>query len=305
MSAVRCPAFPAWWVNAWLAGVGATVLDPRLRLAWTLDATPMAVFAADNDDPVEILAAAWPSAKALEDLPIARDWGETSVLERKVPVDDFVARAKEARKHPQSWTLSSTLTDLAVNKAGEAAHAPLDPAGPGTVKWLHHRLKKVHRHATAPSMHELKESLLGNAGRVKDNGLGFDQTRLGSLSDDTEKWVDPIIEVLAFFGLALFPVRGPGIDARDRNDREPRALQRQWKRVDEEGNRQGNTAHALVWPAWSQPLDQFGIDALLDIWRPNSKEQWKRIGIHAGWKITPYNSRDRADATRAFGSERL
>ena len=40
MAEVICPGLPASWINAWLAAVGATVLDPRLRLHWTRGGTP-------------------------------------------------------------------------------------------------------------------------------------------------------------------------------------------------------------------------------------------------------------------------
>ena len=100
------------------------------------------------------------------------------------------------------------MTDLSVDESGEVAHAPFDPAGPGTIKWLHHRLVKVHGRMWTDSAAQFRESLAGQAERVKDNGLGFDQTRLGSLQDATDPWVDPVIEVFAFFGLALLPVRG-------------------------------------------------------------------------------------------------
>ena len=68
----------------------------------------------------------------------------------------------------------------------------------------------------------------GHAVRVNDNGLGFDQTRLGSQSDNTDKWVDPVAEVLAFFGLALLPVRGDGIDRRQGRFFDVRESQRGW-----------------------------------------------------------------------------
>ena len=52
MTETVCPGLPAHWVNAWLAAVGATRLEPRLRLRWTLDSLPRAVLCADYGDPV-------------------------------------------------------------------------------------------------------------------------------------------------------------------------------------------------------------------------------------------------------------
>ena len=299
MASLSCPGLPASWINGWMAAVGATVLDPRIRLCWTKATSPLAVLSCDGLDPADVLSASWPSTEALNDLPIARDWGG-SLMERKVSVEIFAKRARHARGHPQSWSLSSTLTDLHVDKSGEVAHAPFDPAGPGTIKWMHHRLRKVHGHVE-PSAERLKRSFSGDAVRVKDNGLGFDQTRLGSQSDSTSIWIDPVVEVLAFFGLAIFPVRGGGID--DRLGGAARAkeiqIQRGWRRI--EGERDAR----FSWPAWRQPLDSFGIDALLDVWQPHPKCAWRRAGVHAAWKIVPYKPRASADPTRAFGSERL
>ena len=145
MATVICPGLPASWLNAWLAAVGATVLDSRIRLHWTTEKTPTAVLTAEGVDPVAILAESWPTTDQLAALPIAEHWNDTPPLPRKVSVDAFVARVRAARGHPYAWTLSSTMTDLAVDENGEVAHAPFDPAGPGTIKWLHHRLLKVHR----------------------------------------------------------------------------------------------------------------------------------------------------------------
>jgi hypothetical protein len=67
--------------------------------------------------------------------------------------------------------------------------------------------------------------------------------------------VDPVIEVLAFYGLALFPVRGNGIAERTRG----------WaRRAGHQPSRPGRrTPEAFTWASWPQPLDHWGIDALL------------------------------------------
>lgn len=296
MTCTTCPGLPGNWINGWLAAVGTTVLDSRMRLHWTVGGTPVAVLSADGVDPIEVLAESWPSRASLEDLPIAEHWESTAPLLRKVPVDAFVQRARAARSHPHSWTLSSTLTDLHVDKNGEVPHAPFDPAGPGTTKWLHHRLLKVHRHVE-PSVAQLADSLTGRGTRVRDNGLGFDFTRLGSLADSSDKWVNPVAEVLAFFGLAILPLRGSGTDERFGSSSRNRATQRGWLAVGR--NRR------FFWPAWSHSLDLRAIDALMDAWLPDRKKTWPLAGIHAGWRIVPYEARGSGDPTRGFGSERL
>lgn len=46
MARVTCPGLPASWINAWLAAVGATVLDSGIRLHWTAE-TALAVLSAE------------------------------------------------------------------------------------------------------------------------------------------------------------------------------------------------------------------------------------------------------------------
>ena len=129
MTQVTCPGVPAEWINGWLAAVGATVLDPRIRLHWTTDGAPLAVLSAAEIDPVDALVESWPDITLLSDLPIAENWKGAGKVQRKVPVKAFVERTRAARGHRYSWTLSSTMTDLCVDKNGEVAHAPFDPAG--------------------------------------------------------------------------------------------------------------------------------------------------------------------------------
>ena len=299
MAETICPGLPASWINAWLAAVGATVLDSRIRLRWTTERTPAAVLVADGADPVEVMAESWPNGEMLAELPIAEHWQNTPPLPRRVSVDAFQARAQATRGHPFSWTLSSTVTDLSLDQNREVAHAPFDPAGPGPTKWLHHRLLKVHR-GVFPSAERLVQSLLGTAERIKDNGLGFDLTRMGSQADGSAMAVDPVVEVLAFFGLALLPVRGDGTDASQRRSSYSSAVQRGWVRLP--GRRR---EHRFMWPAWSPALDRAAIDALLDIWKPDRKSHWNRLGIHAGWQTVQFKPRATADTTRGFGAERI
>ena len=193
MKQMTCPGLPVAWINGWLAAVGTTVLNPRIRLHWTTEGTPVAVLSAADADPVEMLVESWPDEALLSDLPIAENWKGAGKLQRKVTVEAFSARARVARGHRYSWTLSSTMTDLCVDENGEVAHAPFDPAGPGTIKWLHHRLMKLHRKVEL-SPARISDSLAGQAVRVKDNGLGFDHTRLGSLADKADPWTDPVVE---------------------------------------------------------------------------------------------------------------
>ena len=303
MHEFTCPGLPASWVNAWLAAVGATVLDPRIRLRWTGEGAPVAVLSSDGIDPVEALAGSWPDAAFLDDLPIAESWKGDGGLERKVLVEQFTARVKKARGHPFAWTLSSTMTDLSVDNNREVAHAPFDPAGPGTTKWLHHRLLKIHDLAGPMGAARLRDSLDGRALRVKNNGLGFDNTRLGSLADASDPWTEPVVELLAFFGLAVLPVRGQGVDRQPgRSAGHPDVQQRGWRKAPRSNEPR---RFRFIWPAWRQPLDTVGIDALLDVWNPGRRQTWDALGIHAGWRSVEYQRRGKNDSTRGIGSEML
>ncbi len=297
MTQVTCQGWPASWLNGWLAAVGATVLDARIRLHWTAE-EPRAVLSAADVNPVDALVESWPDDALLADLPIAESWREAGVLQRKVPVESFGTRARAARGHPYSWTLSSTMTDLCLDENGEVAHGPFDPAGPGTIKWLHHRLFKVHGQVR-PTVVRMRDSLEGRGPRVNDNGLGFDQTRLGSQADATSMWVDPVVEVLAFFALAILPVRGSGIDKRPGRLADAER-QRGWRKIPT-----GSDPRRFHWPAWSQALDRAGIDALLDVWNPAKKAAWPGVGVHAAWRSVQLLPRGAADSTRAIGAEPL
>ena len=300
MKTLDCPGLHADSVLAWLAAVGATVLDKRLRLHWTTDATPFAVLSSDDVAPLEALLDAWPETGLLDDLPIARDWRETKAFKRHVPVESFRKRARMARGRAYSWTLSSTMTDMHVDKYG-VKHGPFDaPAQRG--RTLHDRLMAAWKKVASPS-ERIRDSLLGQAAREKISGLGFDHARIGSLADKTEKWTDPVVETLAFFGLALLPVRGDGIDEQLGLDPQKRAYrQRGWRAFD------SNAPPDFAWPAWCQPLDKSGIDALLDVWSPESPNRmtnWRLLGIHAAWRSVAFYEPKSPDRTRAYGSERL
>ena len=301
MHVLTCPGLPGSWVNAWLAGVGATVLDCRIRLHWTEEDAPVAVLSSVEIDPVMALVESWPDESFLSELPIAEIWCGDGELKRKVSVEQFVARVQRTRGHPHAWTLSATMTDLSVDQNGEVAHAPLDPAAPGTTKWLHHRLLRIHELVVPVSRERLGESLAGRANRVKNNGLGFDSTRLGSLADSSDPWIEPVIEFLAFFGLAMFPMRGRGVDRRLSRYGDPDERQRGWRK-----GPGSNGSRRFAWPAWHQPLAAAGVDALMDAWRPFSpKSAWAVLGVHAGWQSVEYAARGKADPTRGIGSEML
>lgn len=301
--AIECPGLMASWVNGWLAAVGATVLDSRLRLHWTQGASPVAVLSADGEDPIAILQKAWPNVGELEDLPIVENWREAGQLKRQSPSREaFVARVRAARSHKCSWALSSTLTDLCVDKKDrmKVARARFNP-GVERGRSLHQRLAKVHESVGTLSVEGLVAWVEDRLPRVRGNGLGFDQTRLGSLADDTDPWVDPVVEVLAFYGLSILPVRGNGREG----DTEP--IQKGWLMWPPSDD--GLKERVFLWPAWRQPLDCHGIDALFDAWvslhkHANWKRKWELLGVHSAWQIVHYQRRGN-EARTAYSSEHL
>lgn len=318
MNDIQCPGLPANWLNAWLAAIGLLVLEPRLRLHWTTGESPIAALTAYNGaDPLKLAADAWPDEQRLKEMPIAERIDDHLDMKRTVPLDVFWQRAQLARGHTDSWTLSSTVTDLCVDVSGSkitVRHAPLDPKGPGTIKWLHHRLTKCYEKVnqmTGTSPSAVLATLQGHGKRVIDNGLGFDATRITGLADHANKVVDPVIEVLAFFGLRILPMRGKGTEVLKSSRRDPSAaLQRCWAVAKEPARER-----AMTWPAWRQPLDFAGIDALLDMWsqlstsianqRRSPRAELSRLGIHSAWRTKSYQSRGSSDNTVGFISHKL
>ena len=296
MKELTCPGLPASWVNGWLAAVGATVLSPELRLRWTTGGTPCAVLCTQEGYPASLLVDSWPSRAQLESMPIKRIRPDLAAMPRNVPVDAFAKRVAAVRGEPLAWTLSSTVTDLHVDDKGNVAHAPFDPPVPrGYV--MHDRLLRIH---FEPSAERLRRTLDGIGERIESNGLGFDIARMGSAADNAPKWVDPVVETLAFFGLALLPVRGRGTDGRLGRSVRPSTLQRGWVRETERRARP-----RFVWPAWSSPLDSPAIDALLDVWKADGRASWASVGIHAAWRSVSYEAKSTSDTTRGYGSERM
>ena len=311
MNETECPGLAADWLNAWLASIGLLVLEPRLRLSWTTDASPTAVLAADGaEDPLTLAANAWPTEERLQAMPIAGGVEGLRDMRRTVPLEVFQQRSEFARSHVDSWTLSSTVTDLCVDIDSERTvrHAPLDPAGPGTIKWLHHRLAKSHSMVEDP-LGAVPATLRGYGKRIVDNGLGFDGTRIAGLADSTVKVVDPVIEVLAFFGLRMLPMRGAGIEVGKSGTKNRFATRQRCWSLD---TSQSSRVQHMTWPAWTQPLDYSGVDALLDVWTeltlPRSRTQrfpraaLSRLGIHAAWQTRSYKQRGPGDRTHGFTS---
>ena len=305
-----CYGLPAGWLTGWLAAVGATVIDRDLRLSWTDEETPIAVFTHRNaEDPAEVLSARWPRLKGrLDDMPGARDPSKNKNDPTEIGVKVFAARLEAARNHADAFSLTSSLTDLNWETKGQsdvAVYGPFEIAGTGPMKWLHHRCRKVYDDTVGDYPTRIAQLFNGVAERVEGSGLGLDAGRIGAVRDSGEKpMVDPVAETLAYFALALFPVRGDG-----KQVKAIRGRQRGWG-VGPFGD------SVFIWPAWKQPLDRWGIDALLtawhNTWRRNRKGEWRTsqakwdlLGVHAGWETTSYRAKKGSDRTRGLGSRSI
>ncbi len=283
----RCPGLPVDWLNAWLAAIGATMLVDGLGLRWTEQPRPVAVLVSPTGvDPADLLQQALPSAGDTGRWPIARELEGCERIGLNPSFEQFAQRAAIARAdHDDGWMWSSCYTDLLMEKGTPTVDkGPFLPGMPGKANTVEDRLKKVIR-ALADA--RVEATLEGVGSRSQQFGLGFDVSRIGSLADETDPWIDPVIELLAFWGLRAFPVRGDLTQVR----------QRGWpgRRLQIGGFR---------WPAWVPSLDRWGIDALLDAWASPREGDARPIGVFASWETVPYEGLGTSDPTRGLGSRR-
>lgn len=285
MAQLKCVGLPGDWLNGWLAAIGSTVVVPGLRLHWSDDPVPLAVLTIPGQDNVaELVQQHLPTADDVAQFPIARDLAGTERIGLNLNNGQFVERSSIARSSAQSWTLSSLYTDLIwVAKEGpKIEKGPFLTPMQGVDNTMFDRIDKlvdkIEQGAVAATFD-------GVGQRVQQNGIGFDIGRIGSLADDTEMFVDPVIDVLAFYGLSLFPVRGDGAT---------NVRQRGW------GNRRTGPGQ-FRWAAWQPPLTAAGIDALLDrlYQSPETGPEFT-----ACWELVPYRGRGTNDVTRGFGSKK-
>jgi hypothetical protein len=250
MSSQRpAPGLTADWLNGWLAAIGVTVLVPETRLRWSEDSVPIAVFHREDSSPLEFaLAESLPDEAALSALAI-RAVGPGGKLGQTAGRDTYKARAAEARS-TGDWTLSIAHTDLAVNRKdeGTVAKGPFN-AGMEGDHTLWKRVKACRELAGTGSdaVDLIGRTLDGRAPRMAGAGLAFDARRFSSGVQHEDRLSAPrtlpIVELLAFHGISLFPLRGNG----------RKVTQRGWGDF------------GFIYPTWTEPLDVWAIDALLDL----------------------------------------
>ncbi len=289
MTDLEAPGLSADWLNGWLAAIGATVVVPGLRLAWSSDAAPWARFRLPaGGDVVEAITTALPTERGLEELAISRRSEGHEEFPRKVSLTAFQDRAAIERTR-LGGHLAASVSDLLTEKRynpDDLDHGAFDPPVPqGITLWE----RAFACCAALPAdirLDRVRQTLAGPGHRIRGNGLGFDHRRLPTSvqgpGDVGDVHVDPVVELLAFSALVLFPTRGDG-----------RAVhQRGW------------TASPLrhrgfIWWAWRPFLDRWAVDAFMDV--------ADRGGPHvvARYGVVPYQPAGSSDVTRAYFAERM
>jgi hypothetical protein len=285
----EAPGLPADWLNGWLAAIGATVLVPKLRLAWTEEPVPIAVFeTATNVDLAALIAGVLPTEQSLIESTIARSHrASNDEFRRNITLKAFTERARLERSN-KTYELAASASDLRADAdLRNLDHGAFDPPAPrGETLWSRALAcaRALERNADRPA--RVLDSLNGEASREQLNGLGFDARRLpvglhasGAIG---QVHADPVVELLCYAALALFPTRGDGGNIRQRGWRD-RATQR----------------GAFEWTAWLPLLDRWAIDAFMDLPTANN------AAIAAFYQVVPYQPAGASDTTRAYFAERV
>ena len=282
------------WLNAWLAGIGVTVLCGGAELSWSADPQPKALFGlVDDADLPTSIAARLPSLDEIERWVIAE-------LPQNLDPATYREAAARARSmaDPTLAVLTSDLGEPDKNKPNQLPSGPFNVGAPrGETLLKRFRRCLADLEASGDIADRVDRSLSGTGSRISANGLGFDYRRIAaSVPGEAAKVVDPVVEVLAFYGLLLHPVSGDG----------RRIRQRGW--LPGQARRGG-----FRWPVWSSPLDRCAIDGLLDVVYGSGSSpapavlpaQWELLGITGLYGVVPFERTGSSDPTRGYASERL
>jgi hypothetical protein len=282
----EAPGLAADWLNGRLAAIGVTVLVPGTRLCWTDDGVPSAVL--ETDQPVDlpkVVADALPTSETLTRSAIARRLpGTEHDFGRNVTLAAFRERAVVERRAGEGILVAS-VSDLSADlKPDNLEHGAFDPPAPrGETLWSR-ATACAQALVTAEIAQRVQDTFSGSGRRETLNGLGFDARRFpAGMHAARDVYADPVVELLAFAALPLFPTRGDGRWIR----------QRRWT---DSSTRRG----AFQWIAWRPALDRWAIDALLDL-------PPRDVGglTLAKYRVVPYRPSARADTTRAYFAERV
>lgn len=285
MPAHVAPGLPADWLNGWLAAIGITVLLPDVRLGWTHDPVPRAVLVTNASD-LEALAHhmhdALPAVDGLAAWSIARDHPTCAEMSRNFGLDVWRERCRVERRRDE-WLLAGTVTDLVeLGPRDDLPHGAFDVPMPRGVT-LHERIVRCRESIESPD--HVLDSLIGRPARRSGNGLAFDVRRLDAgVERGGGVAVDPVIELLIAHALALFPT--------GRTERGDLARSRGWR---DRPTRTGG----FRWSTWTDALDRWAIDALLDRWHSSGTGHGMPL-----FETVPYRPMTSSDVTRGYGSRR-
>jgi hypothetical protein len=287
MTAVCAPGLTGDYLNAWLAALGVTVLVDGALLRWTDDRVPAAVLTSpDGVELVDAVGAALPSVADLDRLAIA-NLADRRRFPRNVDIEQY-RQAAEVARASRDFSLAASVTDLVGSpKDDKLPHSPFDPAAPrGETLWSRLRACRLAVGRAGTPADAVRATLDGTAARVDLNGLGFDFRRIPAGSQSGGPHVDPLLECLAFYGLALLPTRGGG---------GARAWTRGWTA--------GSGSH-FQWPTWSANLDRWAIDALLGALYGEDASRWRRqgLGVTGVFETIRYQRTGDMDQTAGFAS---
>jgi len=257
------------WLVGWLASIGVTWRDRAIKLSWTDEPVPRAVFHVNS---VEQLEATMPTAEEAAALAITRELDGRAELPRKPTHAAYADRAHLART-TTDLSVGATLSDLGIGEGDDLPHSPFDAAVPKG-------LTVAQRLATACNAADgkLAPSLEGGGRTAKLNGLGFDLRRLASSAVPGKATVDAHAETLAFFGCLFFTQCGQ----------------------ETRGWASGSmfATGAFRWATWSEPLDWAGIDAFLDHFYSRTRD-CHALGPRTFESIA-YRPMGSADSTRGY-----
>jgi hypothetical protein len=247
---------------------------------------PSAVF--ETDQPADLattVAKTLPTCETLARSAIARKLPETEHdFSRNVTIAAFRERTVVERRAGDG-ILAASVSDLRAElKPDNLEHGAFDPPAPrGETLWSR-ATACAQALAVAEIAERVRDTFEGTATRMALNGLGFDARRFPAGTHATrDVYADPVVELLAFAALPLFPTRGDG----------RRVRQRLWT---DRSTRRG----AFQWIAWRPALDRWGIDALLDLSPRDTREL-----TGAKYRMVPYQPSAPADVTRAYFAERI
>jgi len=298
------------------------VLTPGLRLSWSEDAEPVAVLR--HPAPLaEAIVSGWPTSGRIQSMPLNAMQPLMPLTPAGAPSEEFVEASAfrqvlQPRRAvaPDDHSVCAFFTDQSTHDQKHqgtlrvaCAQSPFFQHGTRGTGTVYDRLVKVTQEMAAaglPTKDFVQGTLNGIPRLVACNGLGFDARRHAKNNRPSAEgmMVDPVVEILSFWGLALLPLRGDG--SHTRRDGRPR-------------QKCQSNDRRLLYPAWrqEQPLDRWGIAALLTHWEhetsrrgldqpPLSEAARRRLGITAAWQaevLRPDGGGN--DTTRGISSTRM